>query len=85
MDQNCLVLVLLGCTFKKTIVIFEINTLKFLKNKFLTNTVSFGVGSAFSNGTGSAFFELYLWKRAAKPVTCAWWNEWEILRVDSLV
>ena len=32
----------------KTIVIFEISTLEFVKNESLTHTVNFGVGSAFS-------------------------------------
>ena len=36
----------------KTIVIFEISTLKFVKNGSLTQTVNFDVGSAFSKGPG---------------------------------
>ena len=40
----------LGKYFKKTIVIFEISTLKFVKNESLTHTVNFGIGSAFSEG-----------------------------------
>ena len=36
----------------KTIVIFEISTLKFVKNGSLTHTVNFDVGSAFSKGPG---------------------------------
>ena len=43
--------------FYKTIVVFEISTLKFAKNEFLTHTVKFGVESAFSIGPGSAFFQ----------------------------
>ena len=31
----------------KTIIIFEIATLKFVKNESLTQTVNFGIGSAF--------------------------------------
>ena len=46
-----------GLEFKKTIVIFEINTLQFVKNESLTHTVNFGIGSAFSKGPGSAFSE----------------------------
>ena len=38
-------------------VIFEISTLKFVKNESLNNTVNFGIGSAFSNGPWSAFSE----------------------------
>ena len=41
--------------FSKTIVIFEISTLEFVKNESLTQTVDFGIGSAFSKGPGSAF------------------------------
>ena len=46
-----------GLEFSKTIVIFEIRTLKFDKNESLTHTVTFGIGSAFSKGPGSAFSE----------------------------
>ena len=35
--------------------IFEISTLKFVKNESLTHTVKFGIGSAFSKGRGSVF------------------------------
>ena len=41
----------------ETIVIFEISTLKFVKNESLSHTVNFGIGSAFSKGPGSAFSE----------------------------
>ena len=33
--------------FQKTIVIFEISTLKFVKYESLTDTVNFGIGPAF--------------------------------------
>ena len=46
-----------GLEFQKTIVIFEISTLKFVENESLTHTVNFGIGSAFSKGPGSAFPE----------------------------
>ena len=46
---------ILGLRFSKTRVIFEISTLKFVRNEFLTHTVNFGIRSAFSNGSGSAF------------------------------
>ena len=36
---------------------FEISTLKFVKNESLTPTVSFGIGSAFSKVPRSAFSE----------------------------
>ena len=48
---------ILGQEFKKTIVIFEISILKFVKNESLTDTVNFGIGFAFSEGLGSAFSE----------------------------
>ena len=31
---------------------FEISTLKFIKNESLTHAVNFGIGSAFSEGPG---------------------------------
>ena len=46
-----------GLEFKKNIVIFEISTLKFVKNESLTHTVNLGLGSVFSKGPMSAFFE----------------------------
>ena len=46
-----------GLEFRKTIVIFEINTLEFLKNESLIHTVNFDLGSAFSKGRGSGFSE----------------------------
>ena len=36
-----------GLGFQKSIAIFKISTLKFVKNKSLTHTVIFGIGSAF--------------------------------------
>ena len=38
-------------------LIFEISTLKFVKNGSLTHTVNFGLGSAFSTDPRSAFSE----------------------------
>ena len=46
-----------GIEFYKTIVIFEISTLKFVISVSLTHTVNYGIGSAFSKGPGSAFSE----------------------------
>ena len=46
-----------GLEFLKIIVIFEISTLKFVKNESLTHTVNFCIGSAFSKGLGSTFSE----------------------------
>ena len=43
--------------FDKTMVIFEINTLEFVKNEFLAIPVTFGIGFVFSKGPGSAFSE----------------------------
>ena len=37
----------------KTIVIFQISALEFVKNEFLAKTVNFGMGFAFSKGYGS--------------------------------
>ena len=42
--------------FQKSIVIFEISTLEFVKNESLTRTVNFGAGSTFcksKSGSGS--------------------------------
>ena len=41
--------------FWKIIVIFEINTHKYVDNEFLAKTVIFGIGFAFSEGPESAF------------------------------
>ena len=46
-----------GLEFLKTIVIFEINTLKFVANESLTHRVNFGIGSAFSKGPGTTISE----------------------------
>ena len=46
-----------GLEFENNIVIFEISTLKFVENEFLTHTVNFGIGSAFSKSPGSPFSE----------------------------
>ena len=39
----------------KNIVIFEVSTLEFVKNKFLNHTPNLGIGLAFSKDPGSAF------------------------------
>ena len=46
-----------GLEFLKTIVIFEIIILEFVKHESLTHIMNFGIGCAFSNGLGSNFFE----------------------------
>ena len=46
-----------GLELWETIVIFEISTLKLVKNESLTQTVNFGIGPAFSKGLESAFSE----------------------------
>ena len=46
-----------GIEFYKTIVTFEIRTLKFVISVFLSHTVNYGIGSAFSKGPESAFSE----------------------------
>ena len=56
-DQKCLIWLFLGKIFRKTIVIFEISTLKFVKNDSLTHIVNFGIGSTFSKVAGSVFSE----------------------------
>ena len=43
--------------FKKTIVMFDINTLKFVKNEFWTHRMNFGIESSFSKGPQCALFE----------------------------
>ena len=55
--QNCLIWVFWGWNLKKTMVIFEINTLQFIKNELLTNAVNFGIGSSFSKCPGLTFSE----------------------------
>ena len=46
---------ILGLEFQKSIVIFEISILKFVTSEFLTDTINFGIESAFSKSTGSTF------------------------------
>ena len=41
---------------KKSIDVFEINTLAIVKNEFLIHTVNFGIGPAFSVGPLVSFF-----------------------------
>ena len=41
---------ILGLEFLKTIVILEISTLKLFSEEYLTHTVNFDIGSAFSEG-----------------------------------
>ena len=50
---------ILGLEFQKSIVIFEISTLQFVKNESLTHTVNFDIGSAFSEGLGPCPGPLY--------------------------
>ena len=47
-----------GLEFENNIVIFEISTLEIVKYESLTNTVNFGIESAFSKGPGYAFSEV---------------------------
>ena len=42
-------------TFLKTVVIFEISTLGFVKKELLRNAVNFSLGSAFSKGQGFSY------------------------------
>ena len=50
MSKNALIWYFWARISKKIIVIFEISTLKFIKNEFLTHTVNLRIGSAFSEG-----------------------------------
>ena len=52
--KNTLFVNFLSKQFKKTIVMFKISTLAFVKNKFLTGTVNFGIWSE----SGSALFSM---------------------------
>ena len=51
-------LVIFELEFENNIVIFEISTLEFFKNEFLTHAVNFAIGSAFSKGSESAFLKV---------------------------
>ena len=60
MTQNSQCGCVLGCSLKKTSVIFKVSPLEFVnefENEFLINTVNFGIKFAFSEGPGSAFSE----------------------------
>ena len=46
-----------GLEFSETIVIFEIGTLKLVKNESLAHAVNFDIRFAFCKGPGSAFSE----------------------------
>ena len=46
-----------GLDFSKTIVIFEISILEFVRNECLVHTTNFGVGSPFSKVLWPAFSE----------------------------
>ena len=46
-----------GYKFQKSIVIFDISTLESIKYESLTHTMNFSIGSAFSKGLVSAFYE----------------------------
>ena len=50
-------LVIPGLEVSKTIVIFEIRTLKFVKNEILTHALNFGIGSAFPKSSWFALPE----------------------------
>ena len=43
--------------FDKAVIIFETSTVEFAKNRFSVNTMSCGIGSAFSEGPRSTFSE----------------------------
>ena len=50
-------LVNFGLEVSKTIVIYEISTLEFVKNKFLVHEKNFGIRSAFSEVMGPGPFD----------------------------
>lgn len=71
--------------FEKTIAMFEISALKFVKHKLLTHPVSFGIEFVFSKALGSTFSEgpdpgpsqLYKLCRlnaSLKFITKIWWS-----------
>ena len=47
-----------GLQFQKTMVIFEISTLGFVKNEFLTHRLSFCIGSVYSKNAVSVFLKV---------------------------
>ena len=64
-DQKCLIWVFFGQNFKKTVVIFEISTLEFVRIEPLTHTVNFGIGWAFPEGLGlgpDPFYQVCPWR-----------------------
>ena len=46
-----------GLEFLRTIVLSEISKLEFVKHESLTHAMNFDIGSTFSKGLGSTFFE----------------------------
>ena len=64
-NQKCLIWVFFGQNFKKTVVIFEISTLEFVRIEPLTHTVNFGIGWAFPEGLGlgpDPFYQVCPWR-----------------------
>ena len=59
LDQKLLDLGIFSSQYEKTIVMFKISTLEFIKNEFLTNTVNCCIWSAFSEGPGWGPAPLY--------------------------
>ena len=59
MDQKCVISYsgILRLELLRTIALFEISNLEFVKHESLTHTMIFGIGSAFFKGLGSAFSE----------------------------
>ena len=56
MGPKMLDLGIFGLELENNIVIYEISTLEFLKNEFLTHSVNFSVGFGFSKCTAFRFF-----------------------------
>ena len=48
---------ILGLKFLRTIVLFKISSLEFVKHEYLTHRMNFDIRSAFSKSLESAFFE----------------------------
>ena len=47
-----------GLEFWKRILLFQISTLKFVKNAFSTHTINVSIGSTFSNRQGQLFLKV---------------------------
>ena len=60
-DQKCLIWVFLSQNFKKLLPYLKSVPSNLSKNVFLTHTVDFRIGSAFSKGPGPLFLKVRVW------------------------